>query len=82
MLALVACLSGLVVATILVSVIILVLRRAQRTEWHKVKNGTTNKDVEAQVTPELIQSPQLHQPKLKIFTIFGSTKQSFDLSTT
>lgn len=79
-LALVVCLSGFMVATIFLSIIIIVLRKVNRKEWHKMGALSSQPDVEAQKTPELIESTSSKQPKVKIFTIFGSNKQSFDLS--
>lgn len=79
-LALVVCLSGFMVATIFLSIIIVVLRKVNRKEWHKMESLSPQSDVEAPTTPEVIKSTSSNQPKVKIFTIFGSKKQSFDLS--
>lgn len=79
-LALVACVSGFMVATVFLSIIIIVLRKVHRREWHKLETLSAQSDVEAQKSPEIIESTSSDQPKVKIFTIFGSKKQSFDLS--
>lgn len=119
-LALVMCTSGLVIATIIIAIIAILLRKVNRIEWEKMntlKNPLTN-DIEASpqlesvavagtstqttvtnstdstdsaVESEKIESVRvcehiennshvMERPKIRIFTIFGSNKQSFDLN--
>lgn len=86
-LTLVTCVSGLLIATIIVSIIVMALRRVHHNEKHRTKTILLSSapppppktDVEAQPVPKLILS-DAERPKIKIFTIFGSSKQSFDLN--
>lgn len=116
-LALVMSLSGLVIATIIIAIIAILLRKANRIEWEKMKTltklppnnidavapleavvvtgssteATASNSMKPVIESETIESvliceaigPSSHvmdRPKVGIFTIFGSTKQSFDLN--
>lgn len=81
-LTLVACLSGAVVAIILVSIIIFMLRKATRNEFVMMQNiakqvDESQRDIESQ---RKVSKSNTNPSKMKIFTIFGASKQSFDLN--
>ncbi|XP_031629378.1 uncharacterized protein LOC116344779 isoform X2 [Contarinia nasturtii] len=99
-LVLIVCLSGLLCATIIVSLVVFLLRKSTRNEFimmqHIISNAEPKSqreqmDVESQepqpstswaaeaITCEEPQ-PSTSRPKTKIFAIFGSSKQSFDLN--
>lgn len=80
-LTLVACLSGVIVATIVVSAIICVLRKSNQNDVIRMRPLPSRIDVESQRQIELAgpsTSESTGRPKMKIFTIFGSSS-SFDL---
>lgn len=80
-LTLIVCLSGAVVATILVSLIVFMLRKATRNEFVMMQNIASQIDIESQrVSKSKVPKPTTSRPKMRIFSIFGSTKQSFDLN--
>lgn len=111
------CTSGLVIATIIIAIIAILLRKVNRIEWEKMKTltnrpqnnvvataplesvvvtGTTTEATASDSMEPVIQSETIEsvlicepigqsshvmdRPKVGIFTIFGSTKQSFDLN--
>lgn len=83
-LTLVACLSGAIVATIVVSVIIFVLRKANQGEVILMRPLPSNIDVESQIPidlpgPSTSTGGSTDRPKMKIFTIFRPSG-SFDLN--
>lgn len=77
-LTLVVCVSGVVVATILVSLIVFMLRKTTRSESVMMKSISEKVDIESQRVSE-VPKPKTSRPKMRIFAIFGSKKQSFDL---
>lgn len=95
-LTLIACLSGIVIATIIVSFVVFALRKVTKNESIMLHNISSQKHINSQRISEEFESsristetesprfaeeagPSTSQPKTKIFTIFGSSRQSFDL---
>lgn len=114
-LALVVCASGLVIATIIITIIAILLRKVNLIEWEKMKTTSTKPQNDIEASPsesvtiaessvqdtasnsmepviefETIESVRvcepighsahvMDRPKIGIFTIFGSHRQSFDL---
>lgn len=73
-LTLVACISGLIVAIIVFAIILLTLREQEQMETHPMAcKRSLGDDVEAQSCPK-------DQQKVTVFTIFGSSKRSFDVT--
>ncbi|XP_055298051.1 uncharacterized protein LOC129566285 [Sitodiplosis mosellana] len=80
-LTLVVCLSATVVATILVSLIVFMLRKATRNELVMMQSIRSKIDIESQrVSKEPQPNNNTTRPISRIFTIFGTSRQSFDLN--
>lgn len=79
-LTLVVCLSGLVVGTIFVIIIILMLNRKNDAESNTVQLNKVPVSTKIDIEPSTATKSSTNRSKIRIFTIFGSTKQSFDLN--